>query len=298
MKAKISVVMPVWNGAKFLSLALESILAQSFSDFELIAVDDGSDDATGEILLSYADERLRVHRLAHGGIVKALNFGISQARAEWIARQDADDVSLPQRLQRQWEAIQRKPKAVLCFTGHSLRNEGIESVGSSRLPRTRSFLALRLCYQCPFAHSTALFSREAFSNAGGYLEAERHGEDYALWGRMLESGEFVALPEKLLEFRLHPRSISQQNLAAQRSLTLRIATEHCRRFLKLNARDAERAALILRTPAPSRKLEDWLWFLTKGAPRLRWKSAESLGWLAWQTAKQVAQLSDRSTRAA
>lgn len=279
--------MPVWNGAKFLALALESILAQTFSDFELVVVDDGSDDATGEILLSYADDRLRVHRLAHGGIVKALNFGVSQARTGWIARQDADDVSLPERLQRQWEAIERDPEAVLCFTGHSLQNEGPEGISSARLPRTRSFLALRLCYQCPFAHSTVLFSKEAFQNAGGYLEAERHAEDYALWGRMLDAGKFVALPEKLLEFRVHPVSVSQQNLAAQMSLTQRIAAAHCQRFLQLNAREAERAALILRTPAPGRKLSDWLWFLTKCAPRLRWKSAESLGWLAWQTAKQV-----------
>lgn len=279
--------MPVWNGKQYLRAAVESILGQTFRDFELIVVDDGSDDGTGGILASYKDERLRVFELAHGGIVKALNFGVSQARAEWIARQDADDVSRPERLQSQWEAVRQNPEAVLCFTDHSLRNEGQEEIGAARLPRTRSFLALRLCYQCPFAHSTVLFSKEAFQNAGGYLEAQRHAEDYALWGRMLEVGKFVALPERLLAFRVHPVSVSQQNLAAQSSLTQRIAAEHCRRFLQLNAREAERAALILRTPAPARKLSDWFWFLTKCAPRLRWKSAEALSWLAWQTAKQV-----------
>lgn len=288
VKPLISIVIPVWNGEKFLRPAVESILGQTFADFELIVVDDGSDDGTAEILGSYRDKRLQIHRLAHEGIVKALNFGVAQARADWIARQDADDVSLPKRLQRQWEAIQRNPGAVLCFTGHSMRNEGPERIGPARLPQSRSFLALRLCYQCPFAHSTVLFSKEAFHVAGGYREAERHAEDYALWGRMLQAGEFIGLPQKFLKLRVHEGSVSRQNLETQTALTLRIAVQNCQRFMALGAAEAERAANVLRTAGSQRQLKDWIWFLTRCVPGLRWKSAETMAWLMWQTAKQLA----------
>ena len=97
MQPRISILMPVWNGEKFLAAAVDSLLAQTFTDFELLVVDDGSTDATPEILRAYSDPRLRVVRLDHAGIVVALNHGLAQARAEWIARQDADDLSEPRR---------------------------------------------------------------------------------------------------------------------------------------------------------------------------------------------------------
>ncbi|CAN5376497.1 hypothetical protein BH20VER3_BH20VER3_02580 [soil metagenome] len=277
--------MPVWNGEVYLRAALESVLAQSLADFELIIVDDGSEDGTVEILQSYKDARLKIHRRPHAGIVSALNFGINQARAEWIARQDADDLSQPERLRRQWEALQENPGAVLCFTGQGIADEGGGEVRTARFPRTRSFLALRLCYQCPITHSTVLFSKAAAEAAGCYREAERHAEDFALWGRMMEAGEFVGLPEKLVTFRRHTGSISQRNLALQDALALRIATEHCRRFMSLEPRKAERAARLLRLGPAQRRLGDWLWFLARCAPRLRWKSWETAGWLGWQTLK-------------
>src|SRR5580698_3447780 len=107
MNPRISIVMPVWNGETYLAATLESVLTQTFTDFELIVVDDGSTDATLGILKSCPDPRLRVFQLEHGGIVKALNHGLAQARSEWIARQDADDISLPRRLERQWNAVCR-----------------------------------------------------------------------------------------------------------------------------------------------------------------------------------------------
>src|ERR1700690_1943654 len=113
MKPCISVVMPVWNGETFLREAIDSILSQTFADFELIIVDDGSTDGTAKILASYPDARLRVFRLDHAGIVVALNFGAAQARGTWIARQDADDISWPGRLEAQWKALQLNPHAVL-----------------------------------------------------------------------------------------------------------------------------------------------------------------------------------------
>lgn len=279
--------MPVWNGERHLREAVDSILNQSFADLELLVVDDGSTDATPEILRSYADPRLQIHRLEHAGIVVALNHGLAHARSEWVARLDADDISLPHRLETQWQALRRNPQAVLCHTDVAFIKEGGEPVGHARLPRTRSFTALRLCHQCPIVHSTVLFKKEIALAVGGYLPEERHAEDFSLWGRMLERGKFIGLPEKMVRFRLHPQSVSRQNLVTQTALARKIGVRHCQRFLGLNEAAAVRANDILLTPVAERQWRDWRWFSLHCAPRLRWMSAETIMWLIWQTAKRA-----------
>lgn len=279
----ISVLMPVWNGEKYLAEAVESILSQSFGDFELIVVDDGSTDSTPAILSRYPDERLRVFRLDHAGIVSALNFGIAQARAPWIARQDADDISLPGRLESQWRAVAKNPSAVLCCTGIEIFGEGAAGVGTNRVPKTKALTALRLCFQSPIVHSTVLYKKEAVLAAGGYHPEERHAEDYSLWGRLIERGDFVGLPEKLLKFRVHAASVSKQNQEVQLALTRKIAISHCQRFMNLTVSEAERAHAALSVARVRKDWKDWLWFLRHCAPRLQWKSAEMCAWLLLQT---------------
>lgn len=287
MNPLVSVVMPVWNGEEFLGAAIDSLLAQTFRDFELIVVDDGSTDRTPAILKSYADARLRVYRLDHAGIVTALNHGLAHARADWIARQDADDLSQPDRLEKQWAALSRQPSAVLSHTAVEYIGEGRAGAGYARLPRSRSFTALRLCSQCPITHSTVLFRKAVALAAGGYRQEERHAEDFALWGRMLLAGEFVALPEKLVQFRIHPMSVSKQNLEVQKALAQKIAIAHCREFMRLSEAEAARASHVLSMAADHRTWADWGWFLTRCLPRLRWQSAETHAWLLQQTVKQM-----------
>jgi glycosyltransferase involved in cell wall biosynthesis len=287
MNPSISIVMPVWNGEKYLSATIESILAQTFKDFELIVVDDGSTDGTLKILKTCLDPRLRVFQLEHGGIVKALNHGLAQARSEWIARQDADDISLPARLEIQWQSIRQNPKAVLCHTDVEYINETNVLVGRARIPRTRSFTALKLCFQCPIVHTTVMFKKEIALAVGGYLPEERHAEDFSLWGRLLERGEFIGLPEKLVQFRLHAQSVSQKNLEVQQALARQIGILHCQNFLRLNEAEAVRANTLMLTTLSDRSWRDWWWFLLYCVPRLRWKSAETMGWLIWQTVKLI-----------
>jgi glycosyltransferase involved in cell wall biosynthesis len=279
--------MPVWNGERFLAAAVNSLLAQTFSDFELLVIDDGSTDRTLEILHTYADPRLRVLRQNHAGIVVALNYGLTLARANWIARQDADDLSLPHRLERQWQAMNLHPRAVLCHTAVSYLGERSGPANEARLPRSRSFMALRLCYQCPIVHSSVLFKKDAALAAGGYLPEERHAEDYSLWGRLLEQGGFIGLTERLVQFRLHSQSVSRQNLEVQAALTRQIGIRHCEQFFQLNVAEATRANALLLTPTRQRSWRDWRWFLTHCAPRLRWHSLETFSWLIWQTVKLV-----------
>lgn len=285
MDPVVSVVMPVWNGEKYLVAAVDSILAQTFTDFELIVVDDGSTDDTAKILKSYDDPRLRIEGLDHAGIVVALNHGLAKARGNWIARQDADDISSPQRFAKQWQALNAQPQAVLSHTDVEYIGENSQAAGRARFPRSRSFTALRLCYQCPIAHSTVMFNKAAAVAAGGYLPEERHAEDFSLWGRLLTRGEFIGLPERLLQFRLHAQSVSQQNLTAQIALAKKIAIRHCGEFLRLSPLHAKRAHTILAAAPGERSSRDWFWFLFRCAPRLRWWSLESCAWLLLQTWK-------------
>ena len=285
MIPRISVLMPVWNGERYLAAAIDSILAQTFKDFELIVVDDGSTDHTVEILRSFSDPRLQIHHLDHGGIVMALNYGVEQARAIWIARQDADDISFPRRLEMQWNAINRHDSAVLCHTEAELNVMDGNIPDHARFPKTRAFTALRLCYQSPIIHSTVVFRKDAFLAAGGYRPDERHAEDFALWGRLLELGDFIGLRTPLVQFRLHAESVSKQNPETQIRLATRIGTDHCHRFMRLDEADAARANALLLTAPCNRAWRDWWWFLTRCTPRLRWKSAEAFAWLLWQTAK-------------
>ena len=289
--------MPVWNGQAYLEESINSIFGQTFSNFELIVVDDGSTDGTAKILASSHDPRLRVFRLEHAGIVMALNFGIAQARGDWVARHDADDISLPRRLEVQWRAVQCNPHAVLAHTNVEFVGEGIPAK-QVRFPKTRAFMALRLCYLCPIVHSTVFFKKETAVAVGGYLPEERHAEDYSLWGRMLEHGEFISLPKKLVKLRIHELSVSKQNLEMQMALTEKIAARHCQNFMHLSHKDAEKAQAIMRTLPRERRWVDWLWFLTRCAPRLRWKSAETYGWLLLQTVKQISGKSVIAKRAA
>lgn len=287
MLPSISVIMPVWNGEKYLREAVDSILNQSFTDLELLVIDDGSTDATPEILRSYTDRRLRLHRLEHAGIVVALNHGLAHARSEWIARLDADDVSEPRRLELQWRAVTRYADTVLCHAAVTFFGEGKGLIGPARLPRSRSFTALRLCYQCPVVHSTVLFKKAAALAVGGYLHEERHAEDFSLWGRLLEHGRFMALSQKLVRFRCHPQSVSRQNQEAQSALARKIGIRHCQNFFRISELEAIRANTLLLTSPCGRSWREWWWFLTRCVPRLRWFSAETGCWLVLQTLKQA-----------
>lgn len=283
----ISVLMPVWNGAEYLREAIDSILNQTFSNFEFIVIDDGSTDSTPSILDSYKDPRLKVFRQEHAGIVSTLNFGVTQAQGDWIARQDADDVSHPRRLELQWLSVQERPDVTLCHTNFQILDGHIVRRAPARFPRSKALVALRLCFQCPIVHSTVMFRKSAFYKAGGYKPEERHAEDYSLWARMIEDGGFVGIPRSLVSLRIHSESVSRQNQEIQFRLTKQIGIRQCQRFMQLSPVEAGRAheALVHRTETGNWK--EWFWLLAHCVPRMRRKSAEMFLWLALQTARRL-----------
>ena len=174
---------------------------------------------------------------------------------------------------------------MFCHTDAELIGDNTDSIGRARFPRTQAFLALRLCYQCGVVHSTTFFKKETALAVGGYQGEQ--AEDYGLWGRLIESGRVIGIPQKLLKFRVHDVSASKRHAKTMTEAARNIGIAHCQRFMLLSSAEAERAHAILSTPGYQRSRNEWGWFLRYCVPRLRWKSLEMYSWIAWQTLKTL-----------
>jgi glycosyltransferase involved in cell wall biosynthesis len=204
--ARVSVVMGVRNGADTLASTIESLTSQQGVDLEVIVVNDGSTDTTGEILdaLVASDDRIRVHHREGRGLTESLIEGCQMAEGEFIARQDAGDWSLPGRLQQQAACLRAHPEASLCSTHvRCLVAEGATVRVNAPDPAT---LADGLTG--PAIHGSVMMRRSAYLEAGGYRQAFYYAQDIDLWSRMVELGSHRVLPVVLYEATLSPGSIS------------------------------------------------------------------------------------------
>lgn len=214
----VSVVMSVRDGARFLREAIESILCQSLGDFEIIVIDDGSRDETPAILRSFADADARVRAITRDGTrgwVASVNAGCELARGQYIARLDADDVALSDRLARQVGAFEADPRLVLVGSTITLIDDGGTTVGEQRFPTDDASIKVLLPDENCFAQSSVMFSRTAFERSGRYRPAYTHAEDYDLWLRLAEQGRVRNLAEPLVQYRLHGSSNTAKNLEFQ-----------------------------------------------------------------------------------
>ncbi len=210
---KLTVLMPVYNGQRYLREALESILRQTFSDFEFLIVDDGSQDGTSAILRSYRDDRIRV--IENGcnlGLIATLNKGLQMARGQYVARMDADDVSLPRRLERQLDYLERHRD--ICVASSYYRDiDENRRVIETRRPETRDFLIsfkMHVEGHNPICHPAAMFRTKPVRDAGGYSSEFPHAEDVALWFRLDSRGmKFGVVPRILFLYRCHSRQITR-----------------------------------------------------------------------------------------
>jgi glycosyltransferase involved in cell wall biosynthesis len=210
MTPRISVVMPVRNGERFLPEALDSTLAQTLDDLELIVVDDGSTDATPTILEEAArrDTRVREQRQEPGGLTVAINAGCALAQAPLIARMDADDVMLPDRLERQVAYLDAHPEVALLGGGIVLVDEQ-----GREIDREPGRAQLDFLVRNELTHATVMMRAEAFRALGGYRLDQ--SEDYDLWLRFDERHGVAALAEPVIRYRLHPGQFSVTALERQ-----------------------------------------------------------------------------------
>jgi glycosyltransferase involved in cell wall biosynthesis len=205
----VSVVLPVRDGERFVREAVESVLAQTYADLELIVVDDGSTDGTAAALAGFRDERLRVLRQEPSGLVAALRRGVAEARAPLVARMDADDVSEPARLERQVELLERRPRVGMAATWTAVIDEEGRELRREVLPPAHEDLARRLLLRNPFQHGSVVVRRDALEAAGGYRDDYGANEDYDLWRRLARSWELACVPEVLYRYRVHAGAVTQ-----------------------------------------------------------------------------------------
>ena len=219
MAVEVSVVMPVRNGEAFVELAVRSILSQTFQALELIIIDDGSFDSTPSILSSLAATDSRIRLLSSGGrgIVDALNLGIVQSGSDLIARMDADDMALPERLERQIQFMRSNPDVVASGSSVLLIDgTGIET-GTRDVAVDRAAIADELQRTNAFIHPTMIIQKQALLDAGLYRHACTYAEDYDLWLRLEEIGELANLAEPTLKYRMHAGQISNIKRVQQRA---------------------------------------------------------------------------------
>jgi len=208
---RASVLMSVFNGAEFLAASLDSVLAQTFGDFEFIIIDDGSTDRSAEIVAGYSDPRIVLIRQENRGIAAALNRGLELARGEYIARQDADDISLPERFAREVRFLDTHPDVAVLGTGAML----IDSDGrpfSRFMPFTRHEQIVKELLRgvCLLMHGSVMIRREAILEVGGYRRIFSHAQDVELWLRMSARYRLANLREVLYYYRRHDESVTQQ----------------------------------------------------------------------------------------
>jgi len=213
----VSVVLPVYNGKKYLATAIDSILAQTFKNFELIMIDDGSSDGSQQLMREYEqlDNRVRLFLRENRGLATTLNDSIDLARGMWIARMDQDDIALPHRLERQLEWLNA--------TGADISGSWIQRFGTSdkqvlKLRETDDAIKMEMLFYSPFAHPTVMM-RTALVRQLRYDSAWEKAEDYDLWERAIEAGwKMTNVPEVLLFYRVHAKQISTQTGYQQQKL--------------------------------------------------------------------------------
>lgn len=216
MIVRLTVLMPVYNGERYLDEAIASIAAQELADFEFVIVDDASTDATPELLAKWAarDPRIVVLRLnENGGTARALNAGLAIARGEYIARQDADDLSLPGRLARQVAALDENPSAVLVTVGRIRIDEQGKHLGAApnlvQPPEVVRFL-LHFTHAAIGVPGQSMFRTAAARAAGGWDDTYRLAQGWEFASRLSKQGAFLSLPELGMQYRVHDGRVSVQ----------------------------------------------------------------------------------------
>jgi glycosyltransferase involved in cell wall biosynthesis len=204
----VSVLMSVHDGAPWVREAVESLLAQTLTELEVIVIDDGSTDATPDVLASLRDPRLVVERRPHAGLTRSLNRALALAKALLVARLDADDVALPDRLARQRAFLDAHLDVGLLGTGAREIDALGREVAVVRPPVDDASIRRALIRVNPFVHSSVMMRRAAVDRAGGYDDSLPVAQDYDLWMRMSRLTRLANLPEPLVTRRLAPGRVS------------------------------------------------------------------------------------------
>lgn len=225
---KISVILPVYNGLHYLEEAINSVLGQSFKDFELIIINDGSTDGSERVIEKFDDPRIRYFKQENHGLPATLNIAIIHARGQYIARQDQDDICLPLRFQKQVEFLNAHPDVGMVGTCAEIwaGNERTDRVLTH--PTDEASLRFGLLFNNLFVHSSIMIRRSVFEQVGAYSEdkSRQPPEDYELWSRVMKKFKVANLPEVLMVYREVPNSMSRTGVNPFLPNLVRISAEN------------------------------------------------------------------------
>jgi len=224
-KPTITVLMPVFNAGDFLKPAIESILEQSFRDFEFLIINDGSTDKSRSVIESYASKDKRIvflNRTANKGLVATLNQGLNKANGEYIARQDADDISRLDRLAKQAAFLRSNRETVIVGSSISVMDDEGQILHEHAVLLNDPELRQELLVRSPFAHGSVIFRRPAAIKCGLYDETLWPAEDYALWLKLSSLGELANLDEYLYIYREHGQGVSVSNKTRQEKMLQKV----------------------------------------------------------------------------
>jgi glycosyltransferase involved in cell wall biosynthesis len=229
--------MSVFNGENYLVWAMNSVLFQTFDNFEFVVLDDGSTDCSWQILTDYAkrDSRLRLHSNGNNlGLARSLNRGLELTVGEYVARMDADDISLPDRFSKQIRFLDANADIAILGTNLTrIDPEGLPLANQPRpYPTQPGFIRWSLFFRNCIQHPTVMFRRDAIKGIGGYDPSLLAAQDYDLWLRASPSMKMANLAEKLLSYRWHPKNVSHTKNLLQSSITDRIVQKALASFLE------------------------------------------------------------------
>lgn len=258
---KVTVLMAVYNGEKYVRQSVDSVLAQTLLDFEFLLIDDGSTDTTPQLLRDYAlsDHRIKLISGANKGLTKCLNEGLQLARAPYVARMDSDDICLPDRLQKQRDFLDARPDILLVGSQVELMDPQGAPIG----PKTALVLdadaidSALLVKGWPVVHPSVMMRRDAVLQIGGYCEKYVTNQDHDLFLRLAEIGPLANLPDVLLRYRQHFESISLARTKQQGDTVEGIVREaYARRHMDM------KSAMLNSRPTPLTALDyhrTWCW---------------------------------------
>lgn len=220
MEIIVSVILPVYNCQNYVLEAVQSILNQTYKNFELIIIDDCSTDNTHSIIQKIDDSRIQiVRKVKNSGYTDSLNIGINISKGKYIARMDGDDISLPNRFEKQLEILEKNPEIILCGTAIQILNSN--TILSH--PSIHEEILVKLCFGTSFYHPTVMIRKEVLI-ANNYNSKFEPAEDYELWTRLAFLGKFHNINEVLLNYRVHTNQISftKNELQASNSFSCKL----------------------------------------------------------------------------
>jgi glycosyltransferase involved in cell wall biosynthesis len=275
--------MPVYNGGSMLAPAIESVLAQTFTDFEFIIINDGSTDDTESTIRGFNDPRIQILDQPNRGIVASLNRGLQVAKGTYIARMDADDLSRPERLARQVAYLDAHPEVAVVGTAFAYLDESGREIGFEAVLLRNIDIQRHLFLGNPFGHSSIMARRDAIRETEGYRDSWWPAEDYDLWRRIARSHELANLPEPLYAYRASAGGISAAQSGPQLQLTNRLIGEIWRSLPlpHMDGKAMRAGAAYYKRLGDRRFLEAYLRDQTMIIAALAVRRRFSLAWREW-----------------